>query len=115
MSLDEILILLLALIAGLLLFVGLALALEGRPRPVHARRSPHLPSARRSFSAEERVLEHRARGTRTGVSPFATPPRSPTRRRSPSRSNPASSPCPPRPTLSRPSPSRWPRRSTRRP
>ena len=77
MSLDEILILLLALIAGLLLFVGLAQALEGRPRPVHARRSPHLPAARRSFSAEERVLEHRARGARTGVSPFATPPRSP--------------------------------------
>jgi hypothetical protein len=76
-SLDEILILLLALIAGLLLFVGLAQALEGRPRPVHARRSPHLPAARRSFSAEERVLEHRARGARTGVSLFATPPRSP--------------------------------------
>jgi len=76
-SLDEILILLLALVAGLLLFVGLAQALEGRPRPVHARRSSHLPAARRSFGAEERVLEHRARGARTGVSPFATPPRSP--------------------------------------
>ena len=73
MSLDEILILLLALATGVLLFVGLAQALEGRPRQRPVRRLPHL-AGRRSFSAEERVLEHRARGARTGVSPFATPP-----------------------------------------
>jgi len=73
-SLTEILILLLALATGVLLFVGLAQALEGRPRQRPARRLPHLLPSRRSFSAEERVLEHRARGARTGVSPFATPP-----------------------------------------
>ena len=66
MSLDEILILLLALATGVLLFVGLAQALEGRPRQRSVRRLPHL-AGRRSFSAEERVLEHRARGARTGV------------------------------------------------
>lgn len=75
MSLDDILMLLLALVTGALLFVGLAQALEGRPRRRPARRSPHLPVGRRSFSAEERVLEHRARGARpAGSSPFATPP-----------------------------------------
>ena len=74
MSLTEILILLLALATGVLLFVGLAQALEGRPRQRPTRRLPHLLPSRRSFSAEERVLEHRARGARTGVSPFATPP-----------------------------------------
>ena len=75
MSLDDILTLLLALVTGVLLFVGLAQALEGRPRRLPARRSPHLPVGRRSFSAEERVLEHRARGARpAGSSPFATPP-----------------------------------------
>jgi hypothetical protein len=74
-SLDDILTLLLALVTGVLLFVGLAQALEGRPRRQPARRSPHLPVGRRSFSAEERVLEHRARGARpAGSSPFATPP-----------------------------------------
>ncbi|HET6366710.1 MAG TPA: hypothetical protein VFG27_05760 [Pseudomonadales bacterium] len=74
MSLDEILILLLALATGVLLFMGLAQALEGRPRQRPTRRLPHLLPSRRSFSAEERVLEHRARSARTGVSPFATPP-----------------------------------------
>jgi hypothetical protein len=74
-NLDEILMLLLALIAGVLLFVGLAQALEGRPRRPLARRSSHRPFGLRSFSAEERVLEHRARGARpAGSSPFATPP-----------------------------------------
>ena len=74
MSLTEILILLLALATGVLLFVGLAQALEGRPRQRPGRRLPHLLPSRRSLSAEERVLEHRARGARPGVSPFATPP-----------------------------------------
>lgn len=90
MSLDDILILVLALVTGVLLFAGLAQALEGRPRRPHIRRSPHLPTGRRSFSAEERVLEHRARGARIGgVSPFATPP-------------PAPVGAPPRPTWSPP-------------
>jgi hypothetical protein len=74
-NLDEILMLLLALVSGVLLFVGLAQALEGRPRRPPGRRSTHRPFGLRSFSAEERVLEHRARGARpAGSSPFATPP-----------------------------------------
>ena len=77
MSYDEILIRVLALATGVLLFVGLAQALEGRPRPRRSRRSSRLPTGWRSFRAEERVLEHRARGVRTGVSPFSTPPRPP--------------------------------------
>jgi hypothetical protein len=75
LNLDEILMLLLALVSGVLLFVGLAQALEGRPRRPSPRRASHRPFGLRSFSAEERVLEHRARGARpAGSSPFATPP-----------------------------------------
>lgn len=77
MSLDDILMLLLALVTGVMLFVGLAQALEGRPRRPPGRRSGQLHLGRRSFSAEERVLEHRARGRAAGTSPFATPPRPP--------------------------------------
>ena len=50
MSHDEILIRVLALVAGVLLFVGLAQVLEGRPRrPATTRRLPHLLAGRRSF------------------------------------------------------------------
>ncbi|HEY5724610.1 MAG TPA: hypothetical protein VIX40_01505 [Methylomirabilota bacterium] len=77
MSLDGILILLLALVTGVVLFVGLAQALDGRPPRRTGRRGARLPAGWRSFSAEERVLEHRARGVRTGGSPFASPPPAP--------------------------------------
>ena len=53
MSLDEILILLLALATGVLLFVGLAQALEGRPRQRPVRRLPHLLPGRRSLSVAD--------------------------------------------------------------
>jgi hypothetical protein len=70
---EEVLIFLLALASGLSLFVGLAQALDGRPRCPPTRRAHAASPHHRRHPVEERAAEPRGRGARIFSVPPAVP------------------------------------------